>query len=280
MTQKQSNDIVDLAKNVAGFFDKYINGVPAAAQAISDAARDKDTGHAVISSGLLGLGAGLSGTRLYNAIQSMNKPKKTHVKFGPGAKTVDDSEKFAGATADKMRALYTALTHQIGKNVNYLDKGMTTPAVLGAGMLGLYGGSTAMNSIDAAQRKEEQLEMVADAKKEYQRALMSKKYAAVFDSAFDAYAEKQGRSLAQTLTTAGFNAALAPLRAVDGGMGAYLTAIAASGALSGKMTYDWTRARSKDVALQKARKSRARIEGAAPLYIDPEQLASIKALAD
>lgn len=275
MTQKQSNDIVELAKNVAGFFDKYVNGVPAAAKAVADAARDKDTGHAVISSGLLGLGAGLSGTRLYNAIQSMNKPKKTHMKFGPGAKTVDDSEKFAGETADKMRALYTALTHQIGKNVNYLDKGMTTPAVLGAGMLGLYGGSTAMNSIDAAQRKEEQLEMVADAKKEYQRALMGKKHAAAFDSAFAAYAEKQS-----TWTTAALNAALAPVRAFDGGMEAYLTTIAASGLLSGKMTYDWTRARSKDVALQKARKSRARIEGAAPLYIDPEQLASIKSLAD
>jgi hypothetical protein len=272
MTQKQSNDIVD-------FFNKYVYGVPAAAQAISDAARDKDTGHAVISSGLLGLGAGLSGTRLYNAIQSMNKPKKTHMKFGPGAKTVDESEKFAGATADKMRALYTALTHQIGKNVNYLDKGMTTPAVLGAGMLGLYGGSTVMNSIDAAQRKEEQLDMVADAKKEYQRALMGKKHAAALDAAFDAYAEKQG-TWTNALTTAGLNAALAPVRAVDGGMDAYLTAIAASGVLSGKMTYDWTRARSKDVALQKARKSRARIEGAAPLYIDPEQLASIKSLAD
>jgi hypothetical protein len=61
---------------------------------------------------------------------------------------------------------------------------------------------------------------------------------------------------------------------------AYATGTIGAGALAGKMTYDWTRARSKDKALEKARKSRARIEGAAPLYIDPEQLAAIKKLAD
>jgi hypothetical protein len=46
------------------------------------------------------------------------------------------------------------------------------------------------------------------------------------------------------------------------------------------MTYDWTRARSKDKAFENARKARARMTGAQPLYIDPEQLAAVKKLAD
>jgi hypothetical protein len=46
------------------------------------------------------------------------------------------------------------------------------------------------------------------------------------------------------------------------------------------MTYDWTRARSKDKALDSARKARARMSGVAPIYVDPEQLAAIKKIAD
>jgi hypothetical protein len=285
MTQKQSNDIYEhVLTPLWNVFDPAnaasSAATAAAAKAVADAARDKVTGSNVINAALGGLGLGLSGTRLYHLMQSANKPKNTHTKFGPGAKTIDDSEKIEKISAslvDTLRQLYANTTQGIGKAVNYIDPAMHTPAVIGAAMTGLYGGSQLINGIEARKRKEEQDDMVEEAKKEYQRALMGKKHAAAFDAAFSAFSEKQADgSLLGWLANKAFD----PLRAVPGGMEAYLTTTLGTGALSGKMMYDWTRARSKDKALEKARKSRARIEGAAPLYIDPEQLVAIKKLAD
>ena len=68
-------------------------------------------------------------------------------------------------------------------------------------------------------------------------------------------------------------------RSVEGLWPAYVTAVLGTGALAGKMTYDWTRERSRDKALERARKSRARLEGVSPVYIDPEQMVAISELA-
>jgi hypothetical protein len=281
MTQKQSS-----------WFTQYISDpmyyaayAPRdAARAVSDMSRDKATGDAVIRATLGGLGLGVSGSRLYHLIQSMNKPKETYTKFGPGAKTVDDSEKIEKISAslvDTLRQLYANTTNSVGKAVNDLHPSLAFPATLGATGLGLYGGASLINSIEDKKRKEEQTDMVEDAKKDYQRALMGKKHAAAFDEAFTACTEKKARNtnLVDLLVRMPLNA----LSVLPGGgvlAPAYATGTLGAGALAGKMTYDWTRARSKDKALEKARKSRARIEGAAPLYIDPEQLAAIKKLAD
>jgi hypothetical protein len=245
-------------------------------------ARDKATGDAVIRATLGGLGLGVSGSRLYHLIQSMNKPKDTHTKFGPGAKTVDDSEKIEKISAslvDTLRQLYANTTHDIGKAISGVHPTLAVPATIGAAVTGLYGGSSLINSIEDKKRKEEQADMVEDAKKDYQRALMGKKHAAAFEEAFTACTEKNARNLVDLLVRDPLNA-LQLLPYGDAAASMYATGTLGAGALAGKMTYDWTRARSKDKALEKARKSRARIEGAAPLYIDPEQLAAIKKLAD
>jgi hypothetical protein len=185
--------------------------------------------------------------------------------------------------AETLRQFYANAAQGVGQAVNAVHPSVMPAAVLGASGLGIYGGSKIINAIEDQKQKEEQEDMVEEAKKEYQRALMGKKYAAAFETAFNAFAEKQSEWTAADI-------ARAPLDLLSGighriGIGdlaasAYATGTLGAGALAGKMTYDWTRARSKDKALEKARKSRARIEGAAPLYIDPEQLVAIKKLAD
>jgi hypothetical protein len=282
MTQKQSSWLTQYIT------DPVYNAAYAprdAARAVSDMSRDKATGDAVIRAALGGLGLGVSGSRLYHLVQSMNKPKDTYTKFGPGAKTVDDSEKIekiSMSLVDTLRQLYANTTHGIGKAVSGVHPTLAVPATIGAAVTGLYGGSSLINSIEDKKRKEEQADMVADAKKDYQRALMGKKHAAAFDEAFTACTEKNARNtnLVDLLVRAPLNGLSAIPLIGEYAAPAYATGTIGAGALAGKMTYDWTRARSKDKALEKARKSRARIEGAAPLYIDPEQLAAIKKLAD
>jgi hypothetical protein len=286
MTQKQSSDLTKYILDPIGFTNyvskpmyNFAYAPRDAARAVSDLSRDKATGDAVVRAALGGLGLGVSGSRLYHLIQTMNKPKETHTKFGPGAKTVDDSEKIAESLVDTLRQLYANTTHGIGKAVSGIHPTLAVPATIGAAVTGLYGGSSLINSIEDKKRKEEQADMVEDAKKDYQRALMGKKHAAAFDAAFTACTEKNALNLVDLLVRDPLNA-LQLLPYGDAAASMYATGTLGAGALAGKMTYDWTRARSKDKALEKARKSRARIEGAAPLYIDPEQLAAIKKLAD
>lgn len=283
VTQPVGGALMSLAGNLAS---PEVQKQREAAAAALLAARNQELGSNVLRGALGGLGVGLSGAGLYHLIQSMTAPvKNTHVKFGPGAKELDENEKIAGTLEQRLQQLYSDASGGIGNALSTLfpfnSEGKSTatiPAVLGATSLGLLGGSSLVNTIEKKRRKEEQDEMVEEAKKEYQRTLMGRKYASDFDAAFAAYTEKRAEG-----TWAGWVAKnyLEPLRLIHPDMpGIYLTGVLGTGALASKMTYDWTRARSKDKALEKARKSRARIEGAAPLYIDPEQLAAIKKIAD
>lgn len=297
MTQKQSSDLTKYILDPIGFTDRIskpignlIAGVNPAleksrelAATAAATAKNTETGDNVLRAALGGLGLGLSGTRLYRLLQSSNKAKDNHMKFGPGAKTLDEREKIALDLADTLRQFYANAAQGVGQAVNAVHPSAMPAAVLGASGLGLYGGAQIINAIEDKKQKEDQDDMVEEAKKEYQRALMGKKHAAAFEAAFNAFVEKRSEWTAADI-------ARAPLDLLSGvghriGIGdlaasAYATGTLGAGALAGKMTYDWTRARSKDKALEKARKSRARIEGAAPLYIDPEQLAAIKKLAD
>jgi hypothetical protein len=139
-----------------------------------------------------------------------------------------------------------------------------------------------MQSIAKKQRKEELQDTVEEAKKEYQRALLGKRAAADLDAAFNLLQKTaDGESMlpaAVRPVVSLLDLAQAPLK----GLGlhqAYWMANAGLGALSAKMVYDWTRERGKDKALEDAQKARARLAGAPSIYVDPEQLAKIKAVA-
>lgn len=243
----------------------------------------------VLLYGLSGFGAGLSGTKLYNLIKSVNKPKNKYTKFGPGAKTVDDEEKIAEEKsiitqiADTVKAIPGHIAKKLPpapqvSGLSQDQQAMFIPAVLGATGLGLYGGHSLMNAIQEHKRKEDIKMMVEEAKQEYQRALTGKR-AEALDAAYAAYEEKTAKNDAASWLGWGVNKMADPMRAVPGLWPAYVTAVLGTGALSGKMTYDWARERSKDKALERARKSRARISGVSPVYIDPDQIVAISELA-
>lgn len=290
MTNKSSSWLSQLIDNVSSGFaeSKAIHDAAAAAAAqraaVQTTADQKMMGNALIMAPLAGVGLGLAGTRLYHLVNQLHKPKETHMKFSPGAQTIDDEEKIAIATvADVTKTIgdnYDAATQAVGKLFSFKDPQNRDAAlypalILGTG-LGLYGGNRLMSGILEKKRKDELAAKVEEAKKDYQRALMGRKYAAAFDSAFAAVKKADAKDTALAVAdTAMFD----PLR-LTGTLPWYTTALASLGLLSGKMTYDWTRARSKDKAFENARKARARMTGAQPLYIDPEQLAAVKKLAD
>lgn len=257
---------------------------------------NEDIGRAIVQYGLGGLGVGAGAAGLYHLLGAVNKAKPKYKKVGPGAQTVDEDEKIAADPVTPSPSPYSveALMAQIGKIMpkghfdNMLPnlggasipdydsgrKGWTTAALLGTTGLGLYGGSALMNSMAEKKKKEDMKEEVADAKAQYQRALFGKS-ADALDAAYAQF-EKAGEPQGSVVT----DALNAPFRLMGSAWGPYLTAVLGSGALAGKLTYDWTRARGRDKALQAAQKSRARLNGVAPVYIDPEQMASLKSLAN
>jgi hypothetical protein len=256
---------------------------------------NEDLGKAIVQYGLGGLGVGIGAAGLYHLLGAVNKAKPKYKKVGPGAQTVDEEEKIAADPAAPAPYSVEALMSQIGKLVpkghfdNMLPslggasipdydagrKGWTTAALLGTTGLGLYGGAALMNSMAEKKKKEDMQEEVAAAKAQYQRALFGKSSEAL-DAAYAQFEKvsepQQGSAVADVLNT--------PFRLMGPAFGPYLAAVLGSGALASKLTYDWTRARGRDKALQAAQKSRARLNGVAPVYIDPEQMASLKSLAN
>ena len=240
----------------------------------------KTDGEQLLKYTLGGLGTGLVLTRLHHLLSGANKQQPKYTKFGPGPKGIDDDEKMAND-------LYTKIISAPG----HLIQGFSDPAnrqtaqvlaMLGGTGAGLYGGYSIMSQIAEKKRKDDMQARVDEAKKEYQRALTGRKVAADLNTAFEVVGKlAEGENTSPLLSGAAqlFDKAFDPIRAF-GLMPLYGAGVAGSGVLSGKLMYDWARARSKDKALAEARKARARIGGAAPIYIDPEQLAAVKRVAD
>jgi hypothetical protein len=245
----------------------------------TDNAAAKQHGSDILTYGLGGLGAGIVLTRLQHMLSGANKQQPKYTKFGPGPKGVEEDEEIK--LADE--SLYTKIISAPGHIVqNFSDprnqETAKTLLMLGGTMGGLYGGYSIMSQIAEKKRKEDMQARVEEAKKEYQRALTGRKVAADLDAAFERISKSAESNVANTALWA-IDKAFDPIRMAQL-MPLYASAVAGSGVLSGKMMYDWTRARSKDKALAEARKARARIGGAAPIYIDPEQLAAVKRVAD
>ena len=244
----------------------------------ADNAAAKQHGSDILTYSLGGLGAGVVLTRLHHLLSGANKQQPKYTKFGPGPKGVEEDEEIKISND-----LYTKIVSAPGHIVqNFSDprnqETAKTLLMLGGTMGGLYGGYSIMSQIAEKKRKEDMQARVEEAKKEYQRALTGRKVAADLDEAFARISKSAESNVADTALWA-IDKAFDPIRMARL-MPLYATAVAGSGVLSGKMMYDWTRARSKDKALAEARKARARIGGAAPIYIDPEQLAAVKRVAD
>jgi hypothetical protein len=259
--------------------------------AIANQAIHRQMGHNIFAAGAGGLGAGILATRLHQILSQLNKPDEKYTKFAPGAQPVDDSEKIAVEQPGVM----DQVAETVGRTVlSPLDpatarpgatkvewsnqqKAFHTPIVLGTAAVGVTLGHQLMKRLYDKKKKEELNDTVQQAKKEYERALMGKRGSAELDRAFEKAA------LGSWLTGAASTAARTPfdmLFSVPLVREGYLTGLLGSTALAGKMTYDWTRERSRDKALERARRARARMAGTAPVYVDPEQLVAVKKLIE
>lgn len=242
-----------------------------------DAAVNEQIIPAIIGLSMLGVGAGLTGTKLYNIVSGFNKPKEKYTKFGPGPQRLDEEEKLAANPPP------TAPPPPKFRELTSEQQAMLLPMALFTTGLGMYGGNALVRMIESKKRKENIQQDLEDARGDYQRALTGKR-AEALDSAFLTYKTVLNENLVKKaageqpgLLETGADLMTWPLK-VTGVWPWYVTAVLGTGALAGKMTYDWTRERSKDKALERAQRSRARMEENAPLYIDPAQLEGIKAL--
>lgn len=261
----------------------------ASQHAAAEATDARQTGGNVWAAGLGGLGAGVALTRLQQLLSSANKPDIKYKKFVPGTNVDDEEEKLAGSvTAAPTPGLINSVVSAPGNFVHAIADDQTNRdtlkavLMLGGSTLGLYGGHRLMQQIAQKQHKEELQDTVEDAKKEYQRALLGKRASADLDAAFSVFEKTANNESAlpaavQPLVSI-LDGAQWPLKAT-GLHQAYWMANAGLGALSAKMVYDWTRERGKDKALAEAQKARARLAGSPAIYVDPEQLAKIKAVA-
>ena len=245
---------------------------------------------ALFGIGVAGLGAGLTTTKLYNLVNRLNRPKNKYTKFGPGPQTLDPEEKIAqdwvktitdaiSAGLDNAKAALPAAPKV--DNLTQNQQAAFVPAALAVGMGGIYGGHSIAKMIEDFRRKAEIESDLAAARNEYQKALTGKR-ASDLAAAFNIYSETKKKNTDKRASAAGsvakvYDYLAEPMRNF-GVLPYYTTAVLGTGALAGKMTYDWVRERGADKALDRARRSRARMEEAAPLYIDPAQLEAIKTL--
>jgi hypothetical protein len=147
-------------------------------------------------------------------------------------------------------------------------KSWSTAANLGGAGLGALAGGHLVNSIVKSKKKRDQSSALEAARQEYYNALRGKH--ASLDAAFESV--KSANLLTSTISGA-FQAPQA-LRT------AYLLSMLGAGGLGAKYMYDKTKQTTEGENLAKAQASRARTRGLPPIYVDPEGLANVKAIAE
>lgn len=238
-----------------------------------------------------GLATGAGATALYHALRALRKPKKSETKY-------DEMNSGAPVLAKEAFNLDEAMGGMIPTTMTGLpggeggDGGGGDPAgpglpadpstyrptwaalaALGAGGLGLYGGHKAVGALVNHKKKKDSQAEIEEARKAYYEALLGgDKKAATLDGVYDALREKKALNFSDISEFFGTTVprgahALALIGALGGGL------------YGGKKMYDWTKARSEGENLRKAQASKARMKGLPTTWVDPDELARIKALA-
>lgn len=270
------------------------NAVPTAAPVGKPTAQDYQRfwGDRILRTGVGGLGLGAGAASLYylarGLSQALNKPKYE-----------EEEEETPKITETKAAGVYDSITEGVGKALpdsvlsflrpftpdaspkkpnsydpNVIRSSFGTGATVGAGALGLYGGYKLVDALHKRKKRREQQEAIAAAEKEYYDALTgggAKQLDSVYDTASEkAAAEK--KALLDWLTSAYDVAKRVP--ATVGG--AYVGAGLGLGGLAAKLMYDRARERSRAKAVEEAAKSKARIAGILPTYVDPDEIVALK----
>jgi len=269
------------------------NAVPPAAPVGQPTAQDYQRfwGDRIVRTGLGGLGAGATAASLYylarGLSQALNKPKYE-----------ENEEETPKITETKAAGIYDNVTEGVGKMLpdsvlsflrpftpatnkgqnsydpNVIRSSFGTGATFGAAALGGLGGYKLIETLHKRKKKRDQQEQIAAAEKEYYDALTGGS-AKALDSAYDAASEKaaaEKKALLDWLTSAYDTAKRVP--AALGGT--YVAGGLGLGGLAAKLMYDRARERSRAKAVEEAAKSKARIAGILPTYVDPEEIVALK----
>lgn len=273
--------------------EKFANNVAPAAPVGKPTAQDYQRfwGDRIVHHGLGGLGLGAGAASLYylarGLSQALNKPK------------YEEEEETKKITETKAAGMYDNVTEGIGKMLpdsvlsflrpftpdaapkqpnsydpNVIRSSFGTGATIGAGALGMYGGYKLIDALHRRKKRRDQQEEISAAEKEYYDALTGNS-AKQLDDAYDAASEKaaaEKKALFEWLTDAYDVAKRVP--ATVGG--AYVGAGLGLGGMAAKLMYDRARERSRAKAVEEAAKSKARIAGILPTYVDPDEIIALK----
>lgn len=278
--------------------DKLANNVtPPAAPVGKPTAQDYQRfwGDRIIRTGIGGLGLGAGAASLYylarGLSQALNQPKQ------------EEEEETPKITETKAAGVYDSIAEGVGKmlpdsplsflrpftpalkpadNNSYdpsiIRSSFGSGATLGAAALGGLGGYKLIEALHKRKKRRDRQEEIAAAEKEYYDALTGGS-AKKLDSAYDAASEKaaaEKKALLEWLTSA-YDVAKRVPAAVGG---AYVGAGLGMGGLAAKLMYDRARERSRAKAVEEAAKSKARIAGILPTYVDPDEIVALKQQAE
>lgn len=252
------------------------------------AADDLTTGKNILSALGAGAATGVGGMALYHLLRAMKSDGRKEQRYRNAATQAPVLVK----SANQLQNVYDNVARAIGSvpgkitdNLGLLAwagpqntrDALSTTAALSAGLAGLYGGGKLVNNIVAHKDKKDAQDDVEEARKQYYAILSGQnKSAAVLDSAFDKLA-----------TTAGFLDSVIPTvlhtattTVPRGLITAQLLASLGAAGIGAKYMYDRTAARTRGENTAKAQESRARMRALPSVYVDPDELARVKQLAE
>jgi hypothetical protein len=248
----------------------------------TEAALQKFYGEKLLNSAGAGAGLGIGAAALYHLLRGAKptgKKEKKYPGYGSGtpmiAKQAFDinriKEILGGALPTTMVPFSAPALGGSGApsaDPHAWRKSWSTAANIGGAGLGALAGGHLVNSIVKSKKKRDQSSALEAARQEYYNALRGKH--AALDTAFESVKS------ANLLTSAISGAFQAPqaLRT------AYLLSMLGAGGLGAKYMYDKTKQTTEGENLAKAQASRARTRGLPPIYVDPEGLANVKAIAE
>lgn len=251
-------------------------------------------GDRILRTGIGGLGVGAGAASLYylarGLSQAMNRPKEE-----------EEEDETPKITETKVAGLYDNISEGVGKMLpdsvtdflrpftpavspkspntydpNVIRSSIGTGATFGAMALGGLGGYKLVEALHNRHKRRKREEEVAAAEQEYYNALIGgdagKKLDNVYDTAKEkAAAEKQAGPL-DWLNNTWDTVKRVP--ATVGGV--YVGTGLGLGGLAAKLMYDRAVERSRAKAVSEAAKSRARIAGILPTYVDPDEIEELR----
>lgn len=275
---------------------QWMRAPDSSAQKNQDAAWRVLYGDRILNSLAGGVGLGLGGTGLYYLYQGMVNRQQPKLDKDDENEVKEDVEAFSPKKAagqsvsDTLSNITTAVKDRLGGMLpsSWLDFVPGSPAggpvdpnstraafgntaVIGAGGLGLLGGNYLINHLYEKKKQKDREDEVAEAANEYHAALLGHNKKSEDNTSFGKDLWDKGWGAISSLPGVPEIGAAVQTPYVMTGAG--LSALAAY------LMYERARSQSAARSAMSAEKSKARLAGAVPDYVDPAELKTLKQMA-